>query len=121
MVRDLTNAPAEVLYAKFSTMIGYSRYVEIIEKYPEWFPEEYNKHQKWKSIPQSVHDEHDKEYTDVMREIYKNEPKLDGGIFHHISNPDDYNVWRKFMDDRSKESERETARLYNKYYGKYMK
>lgn len=119
---DFFNEPSEVLFLKmaahFGIPIGLSTYEKTIEKYPDYFPDEYARKKKWEAIPKEVHDAKFKEYWEFHEKLWKDEPKS-GGIMSMINNPEEYQKWNEAYQRLSPIEEAKEKELRKKYYAQY--
>lgn len=119
---EIEKAPAIVQFiwaAKISnTPIGYSTFEKAVEEHPQYFPEEIEYRKKWASIPQSVHDEYEKERKEIHLKCFELLPESKG-ISGWINDIEGYNEWSRIYDECSKKEEPLLKKLHKKYYSKY--
>lgn len=116
------NIPHEVMFVRIAEQcgipMGYSHYMEIIQKYPEHFPKEIEHKRKWDSIPQQVHDDYGNECQAMRNEVYKNLP-LSKGLMWVIENSQEYRDWQVEYDKCYKIEQEQQKILHDKYYKSY--
>lgn len=100
--------------------ISVTQYEEIVKRNPTYFPKEYDRIVKWESIPKEVHEAHDKELSEFMTNVWKDEPKSPG-IMGIIDNTDAAKEYNKAHDRIWPLIEAKSKELSKKYYDKYLK
>lgn len=119
---DQLNEPSEVVALRIAAHnnvpVGLSTYKRIINKYPDYFPNEYAHQKKWDSIPQEVHDAKFKEYWEFYDKLWESEPKSPG-IMAHAMNTKEAQEWNEAYERLRPIEKKKEDELYNKYYSKF--
>lgn len=120
---ELINAPTEVMMiymnGLYNLPISFSTSNDAIEKYPEYFPEEVEYNNKWKVIPQEVHDNYWKEYRELDKEMRGSDLQPNPGWRYWIEHPDEFGEYMKKLDKKKELYEDKFKDLHDKYYLKY--
>lgn len=108
--------------SKMKFTVGSNQVEEAMEKHPEYFVEELERRRKWDSIPQEVHDDYWKEYSEKDEEHWKEfRGKYKKAGLMYLLNADnnernqysqDWNAYYSSWKPVEKE-------LHVKYYSKY--
>jgi len=121
-IKDFSDLPSEVLFLKMAAAYGWpvgsSLYIETIEKYPEYFPKEYDRHKRWSEIPQEVHEAYVKELIEFKDKLWEGEPKS-GGIMSAANNDEQYKKFSEAFDRLYPIEVAKEKELSKKYYSKY--
>ncbi len=113
----LGDMPMEVFAFKLQQFYGSAQMNRMIEKYPEWFPEEVEHRRKWALVPEEVKDAHVKEWMVAYNEATGAIPA--GGIMAHIMDSEYSRNWhQKYSEAMEKLKPIEKA-IHEKHYGKY--
>jgi hypothetical protein len=105
--------------AKLVGPIGYGYYERITLKYPEHYPEEYDRMKRWESIPKSVHDEYISEISEFHDNLWKDEPKHTQGFMAVVNNTEEYQIWSDAWERLRPIEEEFKKKCHKKHYGKY--
>lgn len=100
---DIADLPGNIAYlyvlSTYNIPVSLSFYEECIDKYPEYFPDELEWRTKLGEVPQTVHEDYNKDIAEK-----------DGYIFTHI------NKGLVYMTNNPKETE-DIFKLSNELYG----
>ncbi len=121
---ELNAAPGVIQFIYCASIykqpVGLKHYEEVIEKYPQYFPEEIEHRRKWALIPQEVHTTFNKELETARLKIYELAPKSKG-IMHWSQNFKDYVAYEEEMKPLHELYKKTEEVLRAKHYHKYLK
>lgn len=113
--------PPDVLYLlaikSVGGTIGVSLYNEILEKHPEWFPEETEFRRKWGAIPQQIKDAYFKEVSEINH--YGGHEYSGRGLTWYMEHPQEYAEYDKWLSLKIEESVKKEKKLHDKYFKEY--
>lgn len=122
MAVDFKNIPDDVIFIGICQAqglpIGSNFYKKTIEKYPEYFPKEHKRMERWKAIPQEVHDAFSKESGDLYSAFFNQLPEY-GGLMEAVNNTENYQKYSLAYDRLYPEFEMKQEELHKKHYSKY--
>lgn len=120
--KELLEAPGIVqsiyMIASMNRPIGTSTINKAIKDHPEYFPEEVEHREKWKTIPQEVHDNFEKEFLELDKKLMKDVPPSKG-IVSWINNPEEHQEWNKKFTEAKEKGKPLHKKLHEKHYSKY--
>lgn len=120
-IEQYNNAPADiqitVVMAMHKIPFSGERIKFLHTTYPQYFDEEMEYRRKWDAIPQSVHDNYEKEYSKLMELFFRHPPNK--GMLHWMYHPEEFAAYNKESEKHRESKERMRKRLHEKYYKAY--
>lgn len=121
---DLEKLPPEVMEAMCISMLKYvgqdmyNRFLEIVKKYPKYFPQEYSYHFV---VPEGVHTAYREERDRLYEKFYP--PQKEATIykfeaFTKESLKEMFSSWEQKLQ-KDKNYQKELKKVWNKHYKKY--
>lgn len=121
--KELSEAPNLIkyiyLYSLADVPIGLSTLEKGINEYPEYFPKEIERREKWNAIPQEVHDTYFKEFFELENQFKKDIPHSGKGILFYIDHPKEFEEYENAMEVANKKLQPLHKQLHEKHYSKY--
>ena len=129
---NMEDLPSEVVEGiclsmqRYHGIESYRRFMNIVEKYPNYFPQEYAYYFK---VPQEIHDSYRKEQKELFDKFYPPK-KFAGGIWSQIREVQPYKIEFSELIKEIAESwgkkakfdyefERASKKVWDKHYKKY--
>ena len=112
---EFENAPSIVIFLylceTLKKPVGSKILEQALEEHPEYFPDIVEHRAKWDKIPQQIHDDYEKEYLELDKELHKDLPPSKGSLYY-IQNPEE-------SEKINKKAEPLRKALHDKYYAEY--
>lgn len=119
---QLRKAPDLVQIVHFRAMMGniwlVNEYLDAIERYPWYFPQEVRAKKKYAKVPKEVHQAYYDECTELQKELGKMIPNPHGLIFF-MEHPEDFEEYSLKMKEYSEKLKEEKRKIHQKHYKKY--
>lgn len=113
--------PLLVLYIKYCAMsnipIGHDIYEKALSDHPEYFREEIEHRNKWRSIPQDVKDAYFDELHQEWNKIH--DASENKGIVYWINHPEEYKIFNDKLKKECEQFKPIEIELHNKHFSKY--
>ena len=120
--QEIEDAPSKIQFLYISSMlhqpVGMKTVDDAMRDHPEYFPDELEYQRKYALIPESVHEQYDKEKALLHARIYRDMPESKG-ILGWANDSNGYEEWSKAYEACRKIEIPLAQKLHRKFYSEY--